>query len=233
MTAPGALIAFEGVDASGLTTHSRRAVSMLSNAGLPSVYTKEPTTGPIGRVIREMLAWNHENHDLLALLFAADRVWHYRLDPGLPGGGIRGAIMEGYIVVSDRYKYSSMAYQGSYIGVDLVDKMNACAPEADIMVFIDLPVEIILRRLSTRGRRELYEEEQRIRRIKRTFESVIEIARNRGVRVLRVNTAPKNSEMSIEEASKIIVDNLLKELNSVLASSGRLSLQPLDNRCPV
>lgn len=233
MAAPGVLVAFEGVDASGLTTHSRRVVSILRGAGFRSVYTKEPTNGPVGRVIRELLSWNHENHDLLALLFAADRVWHYRLDPDLPGGGIRGALMAGYVVVSDRYKYSSMAYQGSYIGVDFVDRINACAPEADIMVFIDLPVEISLKRLSSRGRRELYEEEQRIKRIKRTFEDVISIAESRGVRVVRVNTAPGNREISVEEASKLVVERLLEELNNVLASSKRLSLQPLDNRCPV
>jgi len=137
------------------------------------------------------------------------------------------------VVVSDRYKYSSMAYQGSYIGVDFVDRINACAPEADIMVFIDLPVEISLKRLSSRGRRELYEEEQRIKRIKRTFEDVISIAESRGVRVVRVNTAPGNREISVEEASKLVVERLLEELNNVLASSKRLSLQPLDNRCPV
>ena len=97
----GVLIALEGIDGSGLTTHSKLLVEALNELGYRAVYTKEPTHGPIGQVIREMLK-SRPDPRVLALLFAADRIWHLVEDPSLPGNGVLGALRQGYIVVTDR-----------------------------------------------------------------------------------------------------------------------------------
>ncbi len=212
----GLLIAFEGIDGSGLTTHSKLIVERLGQDGLRAVYTKEPTEGPIGRIIRSLLSINHSNHDIMALLFAADRLWHYRVDPSLPGGGIKGAIENGYLVVTDRYKYSSMAYQGSYLGIEWVDIVNIRAPEADILVYIDVPPEVSMRRIRLRGSEELYETRERLTLIKNTFENVLRLAESRGVKVLRVNAAGPDWEKNIEEVHEEIYKLLSQALNSLL-----------------
>jgi dTMP kinase len=75
------------------------------------------------------------------LLFAADRVEHAE-------SIIRPAIRQGKIVVSDRYVYSSMAYQGA-AGLDLnwIWMLNRWIVKPDLALFIDVPPEIALERI--------------------------------------------------------------------------------------
>ncbi len=207
----GILIAVEGLDGSGLTTHSRLLVLKLVSQGYRSVYTKEPTNGPIGNIIRQFLATGSD-HSTLALLFAADRLWHYTLDPALPGGGIKGALERGYIVVSDRYKYSSLAYQGTFAGYEWVKLINSRAPEADIIVYIDTSIEVNLSRLGLRSRRELYESRERLTMIKRTFEKVLEEAERQGSIVIRVQGSSEEGERPTDDVSRDIFDGVISAI---------------------
>ena len=58
------------------------------------------------------------------------------------------AIGKGKIVVSDRYVYSSLAYQGA-AGLDLewIEKVNEHAIHPDLAFFIDVKPEIVVKRL--------------------------------------------------------------------------------------
>ena len=203
-TVKGALIAVEGIDGSGLTTHSRLLADALTSAGCPSVYTKEPTDGPIGQVIRSQLSGQSPDPVLMALLFAADRAWHVFHDPTLPGGrGMEGALGLGFLVVTDRYKYSSIAYQGAAgVPTAWLWELNSFAREADIIVYIDVPVELSVARLSARGRREAFERAEFLVAVKRRFEEVLRGAEARGVRVLRVRGAEGGSARPVEEVSQ-------------------------------
>ncbi len=181
-------IVFEGLDGSGLSTHSKLLVEWLKSRGYNAVYTKEPTpNSPVAGIIREYLSRPEPLDDMLALLFALDRLWHLREDPCLPGRGVLGALKSGFIVVSDRYKYSSIAYQGSTLGVDWVEMVNSKAIEADLIVYLDVPVGIAYRRASMRSKREVYESPERMERIKQAFEVVLKRAQDRGVHVVRVS----------------------------------------------
>ncbi|GAB6148224.1 dTMP kinase [Stetteria hydrogenophila] len=154
---PGVLVAVEGVDGAGVTTLSRILAGALARLGLRAVYTKEPTGGPVGRLIREALVGGGVDARLAALLFAGDRLWHLASDPGLPGGsGVLGALGRGYVVVSDRYKYSSIAYQGRVAGYDWVWQVNAYAPPAHVVVYVDVDAGTALERLRARGGRWEY-----------------------------------------------------------------------------
>jgi dTMP kinase len=73
----GGLIALEGIDGSGTTTHSRILYERICRMGMRAFLTYEPTDGPIGRMIRDFLSGKlRVEHDVLALLFAADRLFH-------------------------------------------------------------------------------------------------------------------------------------------------------------
>ncbi len=113
MSAPF-FIAIEGPDGAGKTTPAKLPTERLEGEGRqPALYTSEPTKGPIGKVIREMLSTTIplESADCMALLFAADRLWH--LDTiVLP------ALSRGLVVVTDRYDLSSLTYQAA-MGADL------------------------------------------------------------------------------------------------------------------
>jgi dTMP kinase len=53
------LIVLEGLDGAGTTTQSRRLVEHLRSRGVAAQLTREPSDGPIGRLIREMLTGHH------------------------------------------------------------------------------------------------------------------------------------------------------------------------------
>lgn len=205
----GALIAFEGIDGSGTTTHSKLAAEALARGCYRVILGGEPTRGPIGGLIREYLA-RGAPHEMMALLFAADRIWNLKLNPEMPGGGVLGALREGYVVVLDRYKYSSLAYQGLFLGIDWVDVLNRAAPEADILVYLDVPVDIALERLSSRGRREAYEKRDVLLMVKEAYREVLRIAEERGVAVFRVD-----STRDIDAVAEEVASLILKALTSL------------------
>lgn len=75
------------------------------------------------------------------MLFAADRFEHLRNE-------VLPALDKGRIVVSDRYLYSSLAYQGA-TGLDLkwIAEINEHAITPDLALFIDVDPQTVIRRL--------------------------------------------------------------------------------------
>src|SRR6185369_8913434 len=105
-------VVLEGIDGSGTTTQLGRLQAYLERRGRAVHPTREPSTGPVGRLLREILLGQHrlpggEPADglAMALLFAADRRDHVRRE-------IEPALGAGRDVVSDRYLLSSLAYPG-------------------------------------------------------------------------------------------------------------------------
>jgi dTMP kinase len=139
----GQFICIEGLDASGKTTQSKLLVKTLLKKGFKAVYTTEPSYGKIGRLIRThvLLGKNRLSVALEALLFAADRVDHLERE-------VLPALQTGKIIVSDRYLYSSLAYQGA-AGLDLewIEEINKWAIKPDLAIYVDIPPEIVLKRL--------------------------------------------------------------------------------------
>lgn len=83
----GLFVVLEGIDGAGTTTQVARLVASLRARGIGALGTREPSDGPIGTQIRQILtgrlvvrspAGGHAppGWPTLALLFAADRVDH-------------------------------------------------------------------------------------------------------------------------------------------------------------
>lgn len=138
----GVFICVEGLDGCGKTTQTKLLVRRLKRT-CSAVYTCEPSRGDIGRFIKKnyLHADTRGSVEVEALLFAADRVEHVK-DEVLP------ALGEGKIVVSDRYVFSSLAYQGA-AGLDLgwIERVNEHAVRPDLAVFIDVEPDTVIRRL--------------------------------------------------------------------------------------
>jgi len=107
----GRLIVLEGIDGSGTTTQTERLVEHLRRRGRTAVSTREPSAGPIGRLLREVLLGHHRisrdvslDGQTMAMLFAADRFDHLQRE-------VEPLLAAGNDVVSDRYLMSSLAYQ--------------------------------------------------------------------------------------------------------------------------
>jgi len=78
MSKRGAFICIEGLDGAGKTTHAKFLVETLRGAGVQARYTKEPSDGSIGRLIRRFVLDREKrvNPVVEALIFAADRIDH-------------------------------------------------------------------------------------------------------------------------------------------------------------
>lgn len=128
------LIAFEGGEGSGKSTQARLLAERLG-----AVLTREPGATGVGGRIRALVldpATTGLDHRAEALLMAADRAQHVAEVVG-------PALAAGRVVVTDRYLYSSLAYQGFGRGLDL-DEVRALsrfagAPEADLVVLLTVP----------------------------------------------------------------------------------------------
>jgi dTMP kinase len=111
--------------------------------------TREPTNGPAGRRLRDYLVGEqrHLTPGEELALFQADRREHVEKT-------IRPALEQGWVVITDRYYYSSAAYQGA-LGLDpaeILAESEAFAPRPDLVVILTLPPTVALtRRLEARG----------------------------------------------------------------------------------
>jgi dTMP kinase len=141
------LVAIEGIDGAGTTTQTARLCAWLNAGGRPAHATREPSTGPVGRLIREVLAGQHAPFDrhALALLFAGDRMDHVARE-------IEPALARGQHVLTDRYYHSSFAYQTLDADGSWVRTLSARARRPDLTLLIDLPAEVAAARRRAAGR---------------------------------------------------------------------------------
>jgi dTMP kinase len=142
MVERGIFICVEGLDGCGKTTQAKLLVRRLKK-DYDAVYTAEPTNGKVGRIIRKQYLHVDKRGSAVveALLFAADRVEHLKTE-------VLPALDEGKLVVSDRYAYSSLAYQGAAgLDLDWIEKINEHAVRPDLALFIDVEPETVIQRL--------------------------------------------------------------------------------------
>jgi len=169
----GAFICIEGLDGCGKTTHAKLLAKKLWR-NYNAVYTAEPSRGKIGTFIRKRYLYGEKRFSSVAeaLLFAADRVEHVENE-------VLPALRRGKIVISDRYIYSSLAYQGATgLSLDWIEKINKHALRADLAVFIDVDPKIVIRRLKpVRSVMENFETQQKVREIYLEFVEKGELVR--------------------------------------------------------
>lgn len=177
-------ITLEGIDGSGTTTQVALLAQLLAEEGRSCTTTFEPSNGEIGRLLRDALQRKVLQHDadgpdhrMLALLFAADRIDHLRRV-------VEPALARGEVVISDRYVHSSLAYQGASLEPRWVDAINAKARTADLVIWLDVPVEVCLERVTSRGGvREIFESEETLMAVKQRYEHAMHLRPERVVRV--------------------------------------------------
>jgi dTMP kinase len=147
-------VVLEGLDGAGTSTQLRLLSERLAREGRPHAATWEPTDGTIGKMLRGILAQDIRAHPrTIALLYAADRSEHVH-DPQT---GIEARTRRGELVISDRYLFSSLAYQGLECGYEFVLGLNSGLPLPQCLVFLDTPVEVCQDRLAERRKTELYD----------------------------------------------------------------------------
>ena len=168
-------IALEGIDGSGKSTQTKLLEQSLIAKGHKVYATFEPTNGPIGTMIRTVLRGEMKMDErAIAGLFVADRLDHILNVEN----GILKKLEEGYTVITDRYYFSSYAYHGSHMDMDWViacNKMCADILRPDVNIFIDVPPEVSMQRITAnRQTTELYETLDNLRNVRSKYMEAFE-----------------------------------------------------------
>ena len=130
----GLLIAFEGIDGTGKSSQLPLLACWLREQGCQVVETREPTDGPYGQQIRQLFQNREQvSRDQELELFIQDRRQHV-------DGCILPALHQGQVVLTDRYYFSTAAYQGA-AGCDPagIFARNQFAPEPDMVLLLTMP----------------------------------------------------------------------------------------------
>jgi dTMP kinase len=199
-------VVIEGLDGAGTTTQATLLVERLRAEGQPATLTREPSDGPIGVLIRQMLSGRvvtptgdgpaPVGREVLALLFAADRLDHIRAE-------IEPALGAGRAVVSDRYYHSSFAYQGDVddtdeMDLDWVRTLNERAATPDVTIFLEAPVDLCLARLKGRGQRDIFETRAKLGRLERRYDQVMAALEAEGQHIVRLDAGRERGELADE-----------------------------------
>jgi dTMP kinase len=188
-------VVFEGIDGSGTTTQLRRVAAALRTRGHAVHETREPSNGPVGRLVRDALRSEERlDHRVLALLFAADRIDHFARE-------IQPALRRGEVVLSDRYLGSSLIYQGAFCDLAWVREINRHAHPADLTLVLDVGAEEAHRRRAARGEpAELFEDAALQARLAEAYRSLPALLPAHGVQVVDGGGPPEAVESRLVEA---------------------------------
>jgi dTMP kinase len=197
----GRLLVLEGLDGAGTTTQAQRLGERLRAEGRAVHVTAEPSRGPVGSLVRQVLTRRVAGRDggefdaaALALLFAADRLDHHAVE-------IAPKLAAGIDVVSDRYALSSLAYQGLAVG-DLawVEEVNRRAPAPDVTLLLRARPRVALgRREAASLDREIFEVAAFQRRVATSYERGVARLRAAGQRVVEID-----GEASVEAVAAAV-----------------------------
>jgi dTMP kinase len=200
-------IVFEGIDGSGTSTQAHLLKYYFIDQGCQAIVSPEPSDGPIGKLIREALQnqtiyiKNSQKFDeQMAYLFAADR--HYHLYNDIDG--VFKLIKHDNIhVITPRYYFSSLAYNcNNQQEFEFVSSLNQKFPNPDLVVYLDLPIEVALERISDRSLKEIYETEEKLLKVRQNYQFIFDNYNGLMLRVDGTNT---------KEAIHQIIVNFIEE----------------------
>ncbi len=187
----GLLIVIEGIDGAGTTTQARRLIYNMQRAVIPSHLTREPSDGPIGRLLREFLAGEHAPvaATTLALLFAADRTDHAQRE-------VVPATERKMMVISDRWYHSSFAYQGLELDRTWIETINGAALTPDLTIFLDVPPGIAAerRRLALRNK-EIFDDAETQEKLAVAYRELMVRLKEDGENVITIDGTLSENEI--------------------------------------
>ncbi len=199
-------IALEGIDGSGKSTQLKLLKEKFEQAGQKVYTTCEPTDGPTGKIIRDIFTHKMEaDHRTIAALFVADRLEHILNKTN----GILKMLGDGYTVITDRYYFSSYAYQSAHVDLDWVIQANSLSAgllRPDLNIYIDItPAQSIERIRKGRSTIELYETLENLQNVRNKYFEVMDLLKG------EENIFVTNGNRPPEEISNDIWTEIIKK----------------------
>ena len=200
----GRFLVLEGIDGCGKTTQLEALRQWLPGSGLMPeaaalVVSREPGGTPLGLALRQLLlqppqaAAPTSRSELL--LYAADRAQHVDTV-------IRPALERGDWLLCDRFTGSTAAYQGDGRGlspqwIDQLERLATGGLEADLTIWLDLPLAVAQRRRQDRQPDRIEASGEAFQR--RVAAGFGRLARERGWRRVAADLAPAAVSAAIQE----------------------------------
>ena len=200
----GVFIAFEGIDGSGKGTQIKRLKKRLEHEGIPVYRTAEPNDSPIGSLIHQIMTGRiRTTNDVIAALFVADRLDHIQNDVN----GMLKFLNQGINVITDRYYFSSYAYQSVDLPMEYIIRAHEPVMQKlrpDLTVFIDVDPDITMQRIeANRLTKELFEETDRLRETRsRYFEAFARLKEEENVVIVSGDRPPEEIAEEIWELTR-------------------------------
>lgn len=203
---PGMLIAIEGMDGSGKTTQAQEIVKELKKKKIKAIYTKEPTDEPTGKMIRQILSGELKVPPLsLQYLFCADR--------GVHQVELEKLLKKGYVIVTDRYFWSAVAYGISdldgkpdyYMAAFSILSMYNQFLSPDYTFYLDVGVDEAYKRIGKSNKHgEIYDKKDKLIKIKKGYEVLVKKYPTEFTRV--------NGEKEVKDLTEDLVKRVMKKI---------------------
>ena len=203
----GLFITLEGPDGSGKSTVAKLLHEYIDGLGILNAFTREPGGTAIGENIREILLDN-DNYEMTsrteALLYAAARAQHAEEK-------IQPLLDNDYIVLSDRYVLSSLAYQGYSrgLGIETIMEINEFAmgdTYPDLALFFDVDPEIAL------SRKYINREGDRLENEGKEFHNKTYEGYEKAIEKYSKNIVKIDANGTVEETLKNCIDVVMEHL---------------------
>lgn len=128
--------------------------------------------------------------ETVARLFAADRGEHL-----YGAGGIVERAGRGEIAVSDRYFFSSLAYQGLTCGPELPASLNAPFPLPELLLFFELDPVVAAERMASRAALDIYENIEFQKRVAAAYSDVVGSFEGLGMTIVRIDARARPDDV--------------------------------------
>ncbi|HEV2231737.1 MAG TPA: dTMP kinase [Thermoplasmata archaeon] len=167
MTERGTYVVIEGIDGSGKTELASRLVPVLIGRGHSVSSFREPAD----RFLRaEAERLSRSDPMAAAMCFTVDRA--------MQRNAIELALDHGDVVLQDRSFYSTLAYQYPGLSEDRWRELErierAVVIDPDVVLYLDVPIDVAMRRLEGRGPRDSFEDEPYLTKVRRKFEQMFQ-----------------------------------------------------------
>ncbi|MGN0728633.1 dTMP kinase [Treponema sp.] len=201
-------IVLEGIDGAGTTTQ----LNILKSKAAEFLFTAEPTSSPTGKFLRQILKGEIQlSNETAAYIFAADRNEHIngalKIEENTLVTGIREACANGKIVVSDRYLFSSLAYQSIGCAPEIPRALNQFFPLPKLLFFFDINPEDALKRISGREQKEIFEKIDFLEKTREEYKKVLSeydgTEAGKGMKIIHIDAMLDREKISLQIEDEI------------------------------
>lgn len=167
MSGRGTYVVIEGIDGTGKTELAARLVPPLLRRG----HSVSSFRSPTDKFLRSEYARLAKADSLAAALC-------FTVDRALLRPEIEAALLQGDIVVQDRSFYSALAYLAPGVSTERWREFErieqAISLEPDLVLYLDVPIEVAIRRMGESGQTDAIEDEPYLQRVKVMFEQMFQ-----------------------------------------------------------